>query len=71
MTNEWAVTYYTDTRFLFAFRSGLVDQGLMNEWIRSGTYKVTMLSYLELEISLTLSLKEWLLAVRVFAVLYV
>jgi hypothetical protein len=43
----------------------------MNEWIRSGTRKVTMLSYLELEWVLTLSLKEWLLAVRVFAVFYV
>jgi hypothetical protein len=43
----------------------------MNEWIRSRTRKVTMLSYFELEISFTLSLKEWLLAVRVFAVLYV
>jgi hypothetical protein len=53
---------------LFAFRCGLVHLSLMNEWIRSGTRKVTMLSYLELEISLTLSLNEWLLAVWVFAV---
>jgi hypothetical protein len=71
MTNEQLTAHYTDTRLLFAFRCGLVHLSLMNEWIRSGTRKVTMLSYLELEISLTLSLNEWLLAVGMLAVLYV
>jgi hypothetical protein len=71
MTNEQLTAHYTDTRLLFAFRCGLVHLSLMNERIRSGTRKVTMLSYLELEWVFTLFLSERLLAVWMLAVLYV